>query len=274
MNILSRILGKLANSKITWLKNFLIKYAIKYYKIDMSLAAEPKLENYLCFNDFFIRTLKLGCRPIVREPNAIACPADGKISQIGDLNGQEMIQAKGFYFNLRALFGNTFPEYSAKFICGKFITIYLSPRDYHRVHIPLDGKLIAMIHIPGKLFSVQPKMVSKIPSLYSRNERVVIIFDTQLGLMAITLVGAALVASIVTAWEGQITPPTSKKIRIWDYTDKNIHFNRGDEIGRFQFGSTVILIFPPDTMRWIDNLPLETPVKMGQLLGILNKNRT
>jgi phosphatidylserine decarboxylase len=267
MHILSRMIGKVANSRIGWLKNFLIKLAIKYYKIDLSLAAEPNPKNYDCFNAFFTRALRSGARTIVTASGAIACPVDGKISQIGNINGQEIIQAKGFNFNIDALFGNVLTEYSAKFMHGHFTTIYLSPRDYHRIHMPFAGRLLAMAHIPGKLFSVQPKIVSKTPNLYARNERVVIVFVTAIGLMTIVLVGAVLVASISTVWAGEVTPPTSKQIRTWNYNE-DISFKCGEEIGRFQFGSTVILMFEPNAMQWDSNIKPEAIVKMGQQVGM------
>jgi phosphatidylserine decarboxylase len=268
MHTLSRLIGRLANSKIKWLKNFLINLAIKHYKIDMSLAAEPNPENYNCFNDFFTRALKPEVRPIVSEANAVACPVDGKISQIGQLDGATMLQAKGFDFDLNALFGKVYSEYSSKFLHGLFTTLYLSPRDYHRIHSPVDCKLLAMIHIPGKLFSVSPKVVSKTPNLYARNERVVIVFETPVGLMTVVLVGAALVASIVTTWAGVVTPPTGKKVQTWNYANDNITFKRGEEIGRFQFGSTVILIFEPNTINWDSNLTIESTVQMGEKIAI------
>jgi phosphatidylserine decarboxylase len=267
MHLLSRLIGKIANSQIKWLKNFLINLAIKHYKIDMSLAVEPNPENYSCFNAFFTRALKPEVRPIVMATNAVACPADGKISQIGNLDGAAMIQAKGFNFDIAALFGNTFSEYSSKLLHGSFSTIYLSPRDYHRIHAPLACKLLAMAHIPGKLFSVSPKVVSKTPSLYARNERVVLIFTTAIGLMVVTLVGAALVASITTVWAGEITPPASKQISTWNYASNNVTFKRGEEIGRFQFGSTVIIIFEPNSIKWDSKVRAEDAVKMGQKIG-------
>lgn len=267
MHLISRIVGKIANSKIKWLKNFLINLAVKFYKIDLRDAVERNPNKYPSFNAFFTRALLPQARPIVSDVNAVACPVDGKISQIGEVSNATIIQAKGFTFSVNSLLSIELQKYSAKFANGMFATIYLSPRDYHRIHLPFDGDLIAMAHIPGKLFSVNPKIVNKTSSLYARNERVVLVFNTKLGLMAMVLVGAALVASITTVWAGEITPPTRKKIRTWNYKNNKISFKRGEEIGHFQFGSTVILLFEGNMVRWEPKLAAEHALKMGQKIG-------
>ena len=234
----------------------------------MDEALEPDPRAYRTFNDFFTRALRPEARPIVTDIDAIACPADGHISQLGEINNRRIFQAKGQDYSVVDLLGGS-PSRAKPFENGRFCTIYLSPRDYHRVHISADAELEEMIYIPGRLFGVAPSAVKNIPRLFSRNERVVGIFETLYGPMAIVMVGALNVAAIETVWSGLITPPPGKHIHVTSYCNKTpkIRLLRGQEMGRFNMGSTVILLFPPHVMTWDPGLRAETQVKIGQRLG-------
>jgi len=265
--ILSHLIAQLAKCRCTWFKNLIIDWFIKYYKIDLSDLAKTDPHQYESFNAFFTRALKSEARPITKDENKIICSIDGYVSQIGIIENDQLIQAKGYKFDVKTLLSNVMKNYFLTFTDGNFINLYLSPRDYHRIHMPCDGKLISMAHIPGKLFSVNPLTVNSVPNIYTRNERVVTIFETKFGTMAMILVGAMLVASIVTVWAGEVTPPTKKTIQFYDYKDQNIELKRGTEMGRFQFGSTVILLFPKNTLQWENSLHPGDSIKMGQQLG-------
>lgn len=246
----------------------MIRAFIRVYAVNMDEALEPEPHAYPTFNAFFTRALRAGARPIVTDDDAIACPADGRISQLGKISNNRIFQAKGQEYSVVELLGGS-PSRSAAFENGHFCTIYLSPRDYHRVHIPADAELNEMIYIPGRLFSVAPSAVTAIPRLFSRNERVVAIFQTLRGPMAVVMVGALNVAAIETVWSGLITPPAGNRIRVFNYAN-NLHkprLARGQEMGRFNMGSSVILLFPPDAIAWDQGLQAETPVRMGQRLG-------
>lgn len=268
-HMLSRLAGFIANCRITWFKNWLIDDFIRRYQVDMSEAQEPNPHHYYSFNNFFTRALKPEARPIVQEQAAIACPVDGSISQIGLICENTLIQAKGFDYDLQQLLGGS-AEHAKLFQNGHFTTLYLAPKDYHRIHMPIAGQLREMIYVPGQLFSVSPATANSIPKLFARNERVIALFDTAAGPMAMILVGAMLVASISTVWAGLIAPARGKQIRSWQYHDQNIELNRGDEMGHFQLGSTVIVLFAHDHIAWTDNLQTEQTVRLGQLLGTVN----
>ena len=234
----------------------------------MGEALEPDPTGYTSFNDFFTRALRPEVRPIALETDVIVSPADGIVSQIGNLRDERIMQAKGQDYSVLELLGGSHQR-STIFHNGKFCTIYLSPRDYHRVHMPEDGKLEEMIYVPGRLFSVSPPSLETIPRLFSRNERVAAIFQTGRGPMALVLVGAINVAAIETAWSGLVTPPPGTCIRSYQYrnSDHKVNLRRGREMGRFNMGSTVILLLPPDVVDWDPQLCPGTPVKMGQRLG-------
>lgn len=271
--LLSRAIGFLANTEQEWLKNYFIKTFIDQYKVDMEEAIEPNPQAYKTFNDFFTRAIKPELRPIAKAKNTIACPADGAISQIGDIEYGTLLQAKNHSYGLTALLGGD-ADLSNLFVGGKFATIYLSPKDYHRVHMPLDGKLIKMIHVPGKLFSVNKATAEHIPSLFARNERAVCVFETPAGPMAVILVGAMIVASIETVWAGQVAP-AGKQVSTWDYQTLNdIQLKKGEEMGRFKLGSTAIVLFGPNVMEWVAELEAETPTKLGMPLGKLKSSRS
>jgi phosphatidylserine decarboxylase len=251
----------------TRLKDPLVRLYIRAFRVDMSQALESNPRAYPSFNAFFVRALKPDARPIAAEPNAIACPADGRISQLGDIAAGRVIQAKAQDFSVAELLGGS--ERAAPFMEGKFCTIYLSPRDYHRVHMPVDGRLLEMVHVPGRLFSVAPYAPKVIPRLYARNERVAAIFATPCGSMALVMVGAVNVSAIETAWAGLVTPPRAKHISSVDYRNNQsaVNLKRGDEMGRFNMGSTAILLFGKDRIAWEPELELESVVNMGQRIG-------
>lgn len=264
-HILSRLAGCLANCKIEFVKNFLIKLFIKHYNINLDEAAKSHINNYPDFNSFFTRALKENARPIADSQNAIVAPADGYITQLGKILQNELIQAKGVNFSLQNLIGEK--EIAASFVNGNFATIYLSPKDYHRVHMPIAGTLHKMLYVPGQLFPVNLLSANNVPNLFARNERVIAIFDTAIGSMAIVMIGAMMVASIETVWAGTVAPASFKDIKIWDYTNEKIILQQGAELGRFKFGSTVILLFQENAMQLDANITTERSIKMGSKIG-------
>lgn len=264
-HLLSRLMWRLTRIRITWFKNFAIKKFIAYFKIDMSLAVEENPENYPTFNHFFTRALKPEMRPLKGGENNIISPVDGAVSQMTAIGNNTIIQAKGQGYTVEALLADT--EMASLFEDGNFTTLYLSPGDYHRIHMPVDGALKKVIHIPGRLFSVNPATVHHVPALFARNERVVCLFDTPLGPMAMVNVGAIFVASIETVWQGEITPPTHHEVRSWDYQEHPVNLKQGEEMGRFNMGSTVILLFAKNAMQWLEEHKETDPVQMGQLIG-------
>ena len=262
----SRQIYRLTRVRIRRVKNFLIWLFILRYRVDMSLAAHPERNHYADFNEFFTRELREGVRPLADETGDVACPADGKISQIGTIEDGRIFQAKGHHFTCAALLGDD-DEWSAGFSGGAFATIYLSPRDYHRVHMPYGGRLREMRYIPGHLFSVSAHTVRAIPGLFARNERVVSLFDTDLGPMAVVLVGAINVGAIETVWHGHVTPPYEIEPRNWPYGEDAPRLARGEEMGRFNMGSTVILLFGKDRVNWQPGFAHDSVTKMGERLG-------
>ncbi len=262
---LSRFAGWVAESRITWLKSFIITKFIRVFGVNMEEARNSDPESYTCFNDFFCRALKDDARPITDGMNTLACPADGAVSQVGDIQNGRIFQAKGRDFSAQELLGGC-AETAATFTKGSFTTIYLSPKDYHRLHMPLDGKLISMIHVPGDLFSVNPATAENVPKLFARNERVVCLFETEIGPVALVLVGAMIVASIETTWAGLVAP-TGKQVSTVNYNAQPIDFKKGDEFARFKLGSTIVMLFPEDTVSWSNAFSPATAVQMGQDIG-------
>ncbi len=245
-----------------------IRGFIRLFRVDMSEAAEPDPRAYPDFNAFFTRALRPGVRPVVGERDAIACPVDGTLSQLGTVQGERILQAKGQYFSAFELLGGY--RYTAEpFRSGHFCTLYLSPRDYHRVHMPLDATLTEMIYIPGRLFSVAPYATRTLPRLFARNERVACLFETADGPMAVVMVGAINVAAIETVWAGLVTPPPGPRVRVYDYRDRTapIVLKKGQELGRFNMGSTVIVLFPRGRVTWEPVLEPGARVRMGERLG-------
>lgn len=265
---LSRVMHTITRSRIHWWKTKFTQWFVGQFQVDMGQAQEPDLGAYPSFNSFFTRALRTDARPIAEGDDILTCPVDGAVSQLGDIENGRIFQAKGRDYSLLELLGGNV-EKARQFEAGKFATLYLSPRDYHRIHIPLDGRLTAMSHIPGRLFSVSPATARAVPRLFARNERVVAYFDTDAGPMAMVLVGAIFVASIETVWAGEVTPPAGQEIRYWDYDPQDTahQFKKGAEIGRFNMGSTVILLYGKEAIEWLDNIQPTDSVQMGQALA-------
>ncbi len=268
---LSRLLARFARCRCMFFKKWAIRHFIRYFKVDLSESLITDIEQFPSFNDFFIRRLKSQARPLPQDQDSIACPADGVISELGKILDGRLLQAKGCYYALNDLLGGDM-KMSQYFRGGEFFTVYLAPKDYHRVHIPVSGTLKQMIHIPGQLFSVNTESVRGIPGLFARNERVICLFATDAGPMAVIFVGALLIGGVVTNWHGEVTPSRGEKPVNKIYQDSSISFQRGDEIGYFQWGSTVIVLFGPDNARWQESLQPGDSVKMGQEIGMLTKD--
>lgn len=265
-HLLSRAAGVLASTTNTTVKNLFIRWFVQRYQVDMSQALEEDPCTYTNFNAFFTRALKPGARMIDSDPGSVICPADGAVSQLGKIASGRVFQAKGQTFSVVELLGGDIEAASA-FTHGSFVTVYLSPRDYHRVHMPFAGTLTKMTYVPGDLFSVNTVTAEEVPRLFARNERVVCHFETSAGPMVVVLVGAMIVASIETVWAGLVAP-LRRKIITTDYTaPKAIHLNKGDELGRFLLGSTAIVLFPEGAVNWHVELGATSPVQMGQAIG-------
>ena len=265
----SNLAGRLAdNDRSPALKNRVIKWFIGRYGVDMSEAAEPNPEAYATFNDFFTRELKPGIRPLADGEKTLVSPVDGAISQLGQVTGDRVFQAKGQSFSLSELLGGE-EATTAPFADGEFSTIYLSPKDYHRIHMPMAGTLRQMIHVPGKLFSVNPVTAENVPNLFARNERVVCIFDTASGPMALVLVGAMIVGSVETRWAGVVVPGSRQVTSTLYEGEQTISFDKGEEMGRFRLGSTVIVVMPKGAVSWNSNQVAGKTVRMGEAFGAL-----
>jgi phosphatidylserine decarboxylase len=263
---LSRLIAKAAESQRPWLKNALIERAIASFNINIDEAESSDLNDYKNFNSFFTRALKEGARPIDGDAKAIVSPADGAVSQAGPINHQRIIQAKGSDYSASRLLGNS--QQAKSYENGSFATIYLSPRDYHRVHIPAAGKLLNTRYIPGDLFSVNDQTAQALPNLFTRNERLVCEFESEIGNFVVVFVGAMLVAGIETVWGGYETPGPGA-IRETDYSDRDLNYKKADEIGRFKFGSTVVMLFQEDKISWQDSLMPQTDIQMGEKIAVL-----
>lgn len=263
---LSRILGQVALCRWVWLKNALIGLFVRHFKVDMSKANESDYTRYPNFHEFFTRVLKPGIRSIDVAANTITSPADGAISELGIIESGRLLQAKHHYYSVHALLGGD-ASLAEQFRQGHFVTIYLAPKDYHRVHMPFSGELQQMDYIPGRLFSVNNQSAKDVSNLFARNERVVSIFKTTFGPMAVVLVGAMVVGSMHTVWHGQVTPAKHAIVERWDYRDKSISLNKGDELGFFTLGSTVIVLLPSDVGHWSSALMAGSSVEMGQRIG-------
>jgi len=272
---ISRLTGKLASAQMGWLTTKLISLFIKAYDINMSEAKLKNASDFATFNDFFTRELEEGARTIGADSNSLCYPVDGAISQQDDIIDGQLIQAKGFNYSLTSLLGGD-SRTAAPFQGGKFSCIYLAPKDYHRIHMPMAATLREMIYVPGELFSVNPLTAKNVPDLFARNERVVTIFDTEFGQLAMVLVGATIVASIETTWAGTITPPAGKDIFRWQYPAKGVDaitFEKGDEMGRFKLGSTVVCAFAPDMLdSFAPQAGGGTVTRLGELYATLKAN--
>ena len=256
--------GWVASRRWGGLTTRLIAWFVQRYQVNMVEAAAPDLASYACFNDFFTRALAPGARPMANS--TWVCPVDGAISQFGTIAHDQIFQAKGHAYSTTALVGGD-AALAAQFQDGSFATIYLSPRDYHRIHMPCDGRLRRMVYVPGDLFSVNPTTARGVPGLFARNERVVCVFDTDHGPLVLTLVGATIVGSMATVWHGVVNPPRLPQITEWRYDEGAVTLRRGEEMGRFLLGSTVVLLWPHATLSWNAAWQPGAPVRLGEAMG-------
>jgi phosphatidylserine decarboxylase len=263
---LSGLMSKLTHCQNKAWKNLFIKSIVQMYGVNMQEAKFQDLDHYPSFNDFFTRELKDGARQITSAADAIACPADGEVSQAGPISNGRIFQAKGHEYSALELLGGD-AQRARAFENGSFATIYLSPKDYHRLHMPLTGSLKEMVHIPGRLFSVNNTTVGAVPNLFARNERVACIFDTEAGPMALILVGAIFVSSVETVWHGVVTPPSISAPRTWRYADNAPTLEKGVEMGRFNMGSTIIVLFGKEKTAWNDDFISGKAVQLGEAIG-------
>jgi len=266
-HLLSRLVHAFMRIRLKPVKNVQIAVVGGLAGVDWSESKHQDYADFETFNAFFTRELADGARPLDPDPKAFLSPSDGRISACGRITNDRILQAKGHHYSIRSLLAND--PGAAEFNNGFFHTIYLSPRDYHRVHMPLAGTLQRMIHVPGRVFSVSPATVRQVPNLFARNERVVSLFDTPNGPVALVLVGAMLVSSMETVWAGVVTPPRGRKISRGDWSRRDIRLDRGQEMGRFNMGSTVVLLLPPGAVASLEDFEPGDPVLMGQKLGRL-----
>jgi len=243
----------------------LVRWFVRKYGVDLSEAVESDPAAYASFNDFFTRALKPGARPLARAD--LVCPVDGTISQFGAIEHDQVLQAKGHRYSTTALVGGDH-ALAERFHDGTFATLYLSPKDYHRIHMPCDGTLVRMIHVPGSLFSVNPVTARGVPRLFARNERVVCVFESDLfGLFVLTLVGATIVGSMATVWHGVVNPPRVRRVREWQYPERAVQLKQGEEMGRFLLGSTVVMLFPKAALRFNPAWAPARPIRLGEAMA-------
>lgn len=266
-HLLSRLAHRLTCSELRPVKNALIGWFMRKFDVDLQDAVQPDASQFASFNDFFTRALRPDTRPVASAPECVISPVDGFVYRVGRVGGGRMLQAKGRDFSVAELLGEE--PVAAQFKDGVYATLYLSPRDYHRIHMPLAGRLQRMTYIPGALFAVNPAATRCIPGLFTRNERIVALFDTAAGAMACVLVGALFVGSISTVWAGQVTPRRPRRLTVWTYADETQTpcYTRGAEMGRFNMGSTVIVMFAGRRVAWRAGLVEGRAVRMGQTIG-------
>lgn len=267
--LLTAFAGLVANDRGGKRTTRLINWFVRKYNVNMQEAANPDTASYASFNEFFTRPLRADARPI--SSAKYVCPVDGAISEFGNIAAGQIFQAKGHYFSTTALVGGD-ASLAEKYHDGQFANIYLSPRDYHRIHMPCDGRLTRMIYVPGELFSVNPTTARGVPGLFARNERVVCVFDSAYGEFVLVLVGATIVGSMQTAWHGIVNPPRSKNVREWHYADQHIHLKKGEEMGRFLLGSTVVMLFGKDSMQFNQDWHAAGAVRLGEPMGTAINN--
>ena len=261
---LTALAGRIAGAQAGRLTTQLIKWFVQRYQVNMSEAANPDITSYVSFNDFFTRALKDGARPLAVAE--LICPVDGAISQFGTIRGQQIFQAKGHDYSSTALLGGD-AALAERFDDGSFATLYLSPKDYHRIHMPCSGRLQRMIYVPGELFSVNPTTARAVPGLFARNERVVCIFESANGPFALVLVGATIVGSMATVWHGVVNSKRSGELQEWRYDDQAVDLQQGAEMGRFLLGSTVVLLFPKGPLQFNPNWAPGRAIRMGEVMG-------
>jgi phosphatidylserine decarboxylase len=262
--LLTVLAGKFASARLGRLTTAVIRRFVARYSVNMAEAANPDIASYPSFNEFFTRPLREGVRPLADAD--FVCPVDGAISQLGTIDRHNIFQAKGHNYTITALVGGN-ADLAAKFEDGSFATLYLSPRDYHRIHMPCAGRLRHMIYVPGELFSVNPTTARGVPGLFARNERVVCVFDSESGPFVMTLVGATIVGSMATVWHGMVNPPRTRSIREWHYDDQQVVLQKGQEMGRFLLGSTVVMLFPKDTLNFNPAWQPAGAIRMGEAMG-------
>ena len=259
---LTAFAGWVAGHERGWVTTEIIRRFVHKYNVNMDEALDSNIASYASFNDFFTRALKPGARPLAQAD--LICPVDGAISQFGPISGDQIFQAKGHRYSTTALVGGD-AKLAEQFKDGNFATLYLSPRDYHRIHMPCDGRLMQMIYVPGDLFSVNPTTARGVPGLFARNERVVCVFDSAHGSFVLVLVGATIVGSMATVWHGVVNPPRLPDVKTWHYSDQKVELKRGDEMGRFLLGSTVVMLFLKPTKAPLSYNPAWQPTKAIRL---------
>ena len=269
-HFISRLVLRATRVRAVWFKNALMRWFVKKFNVNMAEASNEDLSSYPDFNSFFTRALKNEARPVDPGAKLVVCPVDGAISQLGYIEGSTVFQAKGYCYDLQSLLGGD-AVLAEQFKDGAFATLYLSPRDYHRFHMPIAGRLRQMLYVPGRLFSVNPTTVRRVRNLFARNERVVAVFDSSIGPMVMIPVGALNVACIETVWHGVVTPPHWQPVQRWIYdrAAEIVQLEKGAEMGRFNMGSTVIMLFPKNTLRWDENLKTGDVIRMGQGIATL-----
>jgi phosphatidylserine decarboxylase len=260
---LTALAGRIASARGGQLTTRLIKWFVGRYGVNMAEAANPDISSYATFNDFFTRSLKSNARPLAQAD--LVCPVDGTISQFGPMAGDQIFQAKGHHYSSTALVGGD-AALAARFDGGSFATLYLSPKDYHRIHMPVEGRLSRMIYVPGDLFSVNPTTARGVPGLFARNERVVCVFESAHGPFVLVLVGATIVGSMATVWHGVVNPPRSGEIRNWDY-ELELVLKQGEEMGRFLLGSTVVMLFPKGPLTFNPAWAPGGAIRMGEVMA-------
>ena len=261
---LTTLAGKFASARLGGLTTSVIRWFVGRYQVNMAEAANPDIASYASFNDFFTRALKDGARPLAEA--SLICPVDGAISQFGPIAQDQVFQAKGHSYSTTALVGGD-AALGARFENGHFATLYLSPRDYHRIHMPCAGELTRMIHVPGELFSVNPTTARGVPGLFARNERVVCVFESDQGPFVLVLVGATIVGSMATVWHGQVNPPRTGTLRQWDYAPGQVRLQKGEEMGRFLLGSTVVMLFPQGPLQFNPAWAPARPIQLGEAMA-------
>jgi phosphatidylserine decarboxylase len=263
---LTQWVGRAAAAKGGAATTAVIRWFIRRYGVDMGEAADPEPAHYATFNEFFTRALRSGARPLAAAD--LLCPVDGAVSQFGAIAGADIFQAKGHRYTTQALLGGD-AQWSAQFTNGHFATLYLSPKDYHRIHVPCAARLTRMVHVPGDLFSVNPATAAAVPGLFARNERVVCGFDAAFGPFVLVLVGATIVGSMATTWHGVVNPPRPGRVREWRYDDRELRFERGDEMGRFLLGSTVVMLFPGMPLQFNPAWSPGAAIRLGEAMARL-----
>ena len=261
---LTTLAGTFASAQLGGLTTLAIRRFVARYRVNMAEAANPDIASYASFNDFFTRALAPGMRPLAAAD--LICPVDGTISQFGSVEKDQIFQAEGHHYSTTALVGGD-TELAARFEHGHFATLYLSPRDYHRIHMPCAGRLTRMVHVPGDLFSVNPTTARGVPGLFARNERVVCVFESDHGPFVLVLVGATIVGSMATAWHGQVNPPRTGTLRQWDYAPGQVELQQGEEMGRFMLGSTVVMLFPQGPLQFNPDWAAARPIQLGEAMA-------